>query len=105
MKKLGLYFSVFSLLSGFVFGGTTVPSEITRQHWRAGKKEEASEVWTKAAELSKAKEEGPIGNADEKRVRDTVQKKIDAARSGKEPDVAPLALPAEPADDTDHHKS
>lgn len=62
-------------------------------YWRSGDPAKAVELWTKAAELAGAKNDEDIISADENRVKDTVQQKIDAAGAGRAPDVAPLALP------------
>ncbi len=62
-------------------------------YWRSGNKAKAVEMWTKASELGEAKAGGAVTSADEKRVRETVQQKIDAAGAGAEPAIAPLALP------------
>lgn len=66
-------------------------------YWRAGKHDKAIELWKEAAKLvaEREKSDAGLGSADERRVRDTVKGKIEAAESGKEPAVAPLKQPAE----------
>jgi len=64
-------------------------------YWRAGRKADAVEMWTKARELASKRDEGTPISADERRVKETVQGKLDAANAGQEPEIAPLAAPPE----------
>ncbi len=67
-------------------------------YWRAGRKAEAVEMWTKASELTSERDEDRPISADERRVKETAQGKIDAADERQEPGIAPLAAPHEQAD-------
>ena len=62
--------------------------------WRIGESEEALEHWTAAIEAAQARlREDAIISADERRVGNNTQGKIDGARAGRPPAVAPLAAP------------
>ncbi|MFQ5463060.1 MAG: tetratricopeptide repeat protein [Phycisphaerae bacterium] len=61
--------------------------------WRLGQAQEATEHWKAALEKLKETEDDAL-SPDEKRVRDVTPGKIEAARAGKEPEVAELAQPA-----------
>jgi tetratricopeptide (TPR) repeat protein len=60
--------------------------------WRLGNKEEAIQHWTSAITVIKEGDQEGL-TSDERRVRDTTQQKIDDARKGLSPNVAPLAAP------------
>ena len=66
--------------------------------WRMGEKDEAIKYWREAMDAARERADQPSPTADEKRVRESTQQKIDAANEGKEPSVAPLAevQPGEP---------
>ena len=63
--------------------------------WRLGRSEEAIEHWTKAVETVRQRPEDELNSEDERRVLNSTQQKIEDARAGRPPTVAPLA--AEPA--------
>lgn len=65
--------------------------------WRLGETEDAIQHWTAAmAAVVVVREDREDDlSSDQRRVRDTTQRKIDAARDGQIPDVAPLAAPSE----------
>jgi Tfp pilus assembly protein PilF len=60
--------------------------------WRIGESDEAVKHWTAAVEAARVRSnEGAVISADERRVGNKTQEKIDAARAGRPPAVAPLA--------------
>lgn len=67
-------------------------------YWRVGRTAEAVEMWTKAGALTGERDDDIPISADERRVMETFQGKIDAANAGEEPGIAPLAKPSKPAD-------
>jgi tetratricopeptide (TPR) repeat protein len=72
--------------------------------WRLGDKEEAIQHWTSAiATIKEGDQEGLT--SDERRVRDTTQQKIDDARKGLSPNVAPLAAPPQRENAEDSSKT
>ncbi len=65
--------------------------------WQMGASDEAIEHWTAAVEAVQTRPEAEFISVDERRVRESTQEKIDNARAGRTPAVAPLASP--PSDD------
>jgi predicted Zn-dependent protease len=64
--------------------------------WRLGETERAVEHWTAAAAVVAGRPaDGPVSE-DERRVRTLTQKKLDDARAGRSPAVAPLAVETAP---------
>lgn len=61
--------------------------------WRLGEKEAAITHWTKSLELMTERRDEQLLSADDRRVRDEVPKKLNAARSAEEPPTAPLGRP------------
>lgn len=73
--------------------------------WRLGKTEQALEQWRLATENAEQRPEDDVISADEKRVRDTVGQKIEAAEKGAKPPVAPLAPASDSGDGKDDMKT
>jgi tetratricopeptide (TPR) repeat protein len=67
--------------------------------WRAGAKDEAVEHWTAAVAALEAQGELDFQTDDRRRVREVTPAKIEAANSGQDPPLAPLAQV--PSDDTE----
>jgi tetratricopeptide (TPR) repeat protein len=58
--------------------------------WRLGRKDEAIEQWSAAVELVHGRTEHELSNDDERRVARVTQRKIEDARTGREPQIAAL---------------
>lgn len=59
-------------------------------YWRQNQKSAAVEQWSLASELITKLKEKEISSTDERRVRQFVQQKIDNAKAGRDPAVAPI---------------
>jgi Tfp pilus assembly protein PilF len=59
--------------------------------WQLGEKQEAMNYWSRATERIETLAEEDITSDDERRVRAMTWRKLQAARNGREPDVAPSA--------------
>jgi tetratricopeptide (TPR) repeat protein len=63
--------------------------------WRLEQKDRALDYWRRAREVIKKRSDGDgeLNSADERRVNDVIDEKIEATEGGKEPPVADLAQP------------
>ena len=59
--------------------------------WRLGQTDEAIEHWEAAVRISEQREESEVVSEDEQRMREASPGKIEDARAGRDPAVAPLA--------------
>lgn len=66
--------------------------------WRLGEEEQAAERWHRAAELATEVDEEDVAAVDLKRVRERTPGKVEAAKSGAQPEVAPVGEAAEDED-------
>ena len=72
--------------------------------WNLGEKKKAIEFWTSAMKVVLEPGEDDFPSADNRRVRDTTQQKIDDAVAGKTPNVASLAKPVDKAEPESDNK-
>lgn len=69
--------------------------------WRLGEQEQALDYWARAVKQVNGLDDEDLIGADARRVRDGTQQKVDDARTGKPPAVAPLAKPPAPDESQD----
>jgi tetratricopeptide (TPR) repeat protein len=81
-------------------GDPVIRDHLGDVYWRLGLHDEAVRQWTESARVLSERDEEPR-NPDEQRVRDTIQQKIDDAKAGRTPAVAPLAASSETPEDVD----
>ena len=62
--------------------------------WRFGLEKEALEHWNAAVEIVRKMSEDEVASTDVRRVRDTTSQKVEDARAGRKPGVAPLPAPS-----------
>jgi Tfp pilus assembly protein PilF len=85
-------------LQGEDDGDPVIRDHLGDVYWRLGLHDEAVRQWTESSRVLSERDEEPR-NPDEQRVRDTIQQKIDDAKAGRTPAVAPLAASPETQED------
>ncbi|UCF35171.1 MAG: tetratricopeptide repeat protein [Phycisphaerales bacterium] len=79
-------------------GDPVIRDHLGDVYWRLGLPDEAVKQWTESSRVL-SERDGEPRSLDEQRVRDTIQQKIDDAKAGRTPAVAPLAASPETQED------